>query len=93
MLHHSLSSTCLTLRQLVLTTFVGVVSRPEFQAQWRALQIQRLDKFVSQVSLIRVRNLFGLISMNNNDRRVATTQMRIAQLNASAVNHGRRVVE
>ena len=77
MSHQSAFTRDLPLRQLILATFERIITCPELDPQGSSLQIKGLMKMIAQKPLIRLWNGVSLVTMNDDDRRIAATCMGI----------------
>ena len=80
---HSLPTFDLPRSQPVAFTRKGVTAGLKFQPDGRASQTKNLAKPVNKVLTIATGQPVGLITMNNNNRRIAPTLMCIAELYAA----------
>src|SRR5574344_2317332 len=78
--------------QGVFLVGVGVVAALEFDADRRADQLEYAPVGVFQVAHISLGHMVGLVAVNNDQRRVGTAQVGIAQLDATAIDHRRLVL-
>src|SRR3989338_4948463 len=82
----------LTIREGVLIALIGVIAALELDTDRRTDQLKHAAVGVFQVADIGLGYRLDLVAVNHDQRRVGTTQVGIAQLDAAIVDHGRRMI-
>ena len=79
----------LALCQFILTAFVWVGAGFQFNTNRRALQPEIFAKTINEVAFIVIRQAFGLVTVNHNDRWVAPALVSITEFDAPSLGKRR----
>ena len=82
----------LTLGQGVLLALVGVGATLELDADRRADQLEHASVGVFQIAHVGTRHRIHLVTVDDDQRRVGTAQVGVAQLDAAAIDQRRLVL-
>ena len=83
--HQTLALSDLTLGKLVLLTFKRILTVMEFQTYRSTDDVQTLTVVIIQITLVGICQIAGLVTVNDNARRIVTAGMSILELNTAAV--------
>lgn len=89
--HQPLALALLAWREFIAPTFVGVITGLEDHSYGCSLQAKYLAKAIGQIAPVGIGKSFRLIAVNDDYGRIASSLMRMTQLDAAAANQWRRV--
>ncbi|OMP14023.1 hypothetical protein COLO4_00411 [Corchorus olitorius] len=92
MRYQTLTLTLLGWRQQVAFARIRVITLFKLDANRRSHHVQRAAEVVHQVTLVGIRQILHLITVNHHNRRVITTGMRIFEFHAAATHQRRLMV-
>ena len=90
-LHHAFSLRLLTRCQFVTAPLERIIAGLERQPHRCPLQVKNLAEAIDQKATVCFRQALRLIAMNNDNRRISATLMRVTKTNAPPTNQWRRM--
>ncbi len=73
--HQTHTLSLLARRELVASTLVRIITGLEHHTDGCSLKMKHLAKAICQIPAVRIGQPFGLIAVNDNDRRIASSLM------------------